>query len=245
MPVGSLILVETSHPGNLGAAIRLAANLGVPRVDLVRPGVSGDHPEAVRRACGGGEHVEVHTWASLAEAGAPWRTLVATASTRGRGRQPVIHPAELARELRTRGLRSAALALGNETSGLGRADLDRCDLVVTVPAEPAFPVLNVTHAAAVLLGYLSLESSAGAGARSSTTNPPADHATVGALMAHVEETLSVIGFLDRQNPSRILRKLRRLLGRAAATDEEVTILRGICRQAQWAARTRPARWDGE
>ncbi len=63
-------------------------------------------------------------------------------------------------------------------------------------------------------------------------------------MRHAEEALLEIGFLDPANPARILRKLRRVLGRAAVTKEEVTILHGICRQTLWASRRKREKGDG-
>jgi tRNA C32,U32 (ribose-2'-O)-methylase TrmJ len=59
------------------------------------------------------------------------------------------------------------------------------------------------------------------------------------MMGHLDRSLSTIGFLDPSSPQRILRKLRRLFGRAGITDNEVAIIRGICRQMEWAARTAP------
>ena len=62
-------------------------------------------------------------------------------------------------------------------------------------------------------------------------------------MLHLRESLLTIGFLDPKSPQRILRKVRRLFGRAGITDNEVKILRGICRQMDWAARAQPGRFN--
>ena len=63
-------------------------------------------------------------------------------------------------------------------------------------------------------------------------------------MSHLRDSLLTIGFLDPQSPQRILRKLRRLFGRAGITDNEIKVLRGICRQMEWAAGAKPGRFDG-
>ena len=226
-----MILVETSAPGNLGAAMRAAANFGVRRLHLVRPGMAHDDEEVLRWACGadGLLHITVHD--SLEAAAVSYSTVVGTASARGRHNLPVILPPELIRHLERRRLQETALVFGNETRGLCRKDLDRCDLVVRIPTEPDFPVLNLAQSIAILLGYLAMDlPSPGAGRENL-----ADHRAVEALMDHMERALLRIGFLDPVNPARILRKLRRLLGRAAVTTEEVTILHGICRQTLWAA----------
>ncbi len=231
MPCAAVILVETSAPGNLGAAMRAAANFGVPRLILVRPGAAPGDETVLRWACGAQEHLEIATASSLREAAAPFTTVVGTASGRGRGNLPVIGPAELVRELEDRTPGGTALIFGNETRGLCREDLDRCDLVVRIPTAGAFPVLNLAQSIAILLGYLAIAMEP-----TPATNPSlATNAAMEALMAHMKEALLDIGFLDPVNPERILRKLRRLLGRAGVTEEEVTILHGICRQTLWAS----------
>lgn len=237
MPVGALVLVETSLPGNLGAALRVAANFGITRVELVRPHVAPDDPEVLAWACGASAHLEVRVHEDLDAAAEEYRTLVGTASARGRDNLPVLAPPELVAALAPRPLGTTALTFGNETRGLTRRDLDRCDLVVRIPTRTRFPVLNLAQAVAALTSYLSIELEPLAG----TVAPPANQAAVGALMAHLERSLLTIGFLDPANPRRILRKLRRLLGRAGVSDDEVAILHGICRQMEWAAHVDPER----
>ncbi|NOZ93537.1 MAG: tRNA (cytosine(32)/uridine(32)-2'-O)-methyltransferase TrmJ [Acidobacteria bacterium] len=231
MPCAAVILVETSAPGNLGAAMRAAANFGVPRLILVRPGATPADESVLRWACGAQEHLEIVTAPSLPEAAAPFTTVIGTASGRGRKNLPVIGPAELVRELEDRTPGGTALVFGNETRGLRREDLDRCDLVVRIPTAGAFPVLNLAQSIAILLGHLTIATQPAP----ATSSNLATNAAMEALMAHMKEALLDIGFLDPVNPERILRKLRRLLGRAGVTGEEVTILHGICRQTLWAS----------
>jgi tRNA/rRNA methyltransferase len=235
MPVASLVLVEPSLAGNLGAAFRVAANFGVPRVDLVRPLVSADDETVRRWSCGARAHLEVRTWDSFDDAVAEYRTLAATASARGREGLPVLTPSEGAAHLARRGLSDAALVFGNETRGLRRAHLDRADLVIRIPTEAHFPVLNLTQAVAILLSYLTLQLEP----PESSAPLPATETEVDGLMNHLEVALADIGFADPANPERIIRKLRRLFGRAGVTANEVKIVRGICRQMQWAANTDP------
>ncbi len=235
MPVASLILVEPSQAGNLGAAFRVAANFGVPRVDLVRPLVGVDDDEVERWSCGALSHLDVRAWDSFDSAVADYRTLAATASARGRGCLPVVTPAEGAAHLARRGLDDAALVFGNETRGLSRSHLDRADLVIRIPTAANFPVLNLTQAVAILLSYLTLQVEP----PENSAPLPATETKVDGLMRHLEVALADIGFADPNNPERIIRKLRRLFGRAGITDNEVKIVRGICRQMQWAAGTDP------
>ena len=232
MTVGALVLVETSSSGNLGAALRAAANFGVPRVELVRPQADPGGDEVRRWACGAEGHLEVSISEHFEDAVGRYRTLVGTASGRGRHNLPVVAPRTALASLAARGVDSAALVFGNETSGLARRHLDRCDLVVRIPTDEAFPVLNLAQAIAVLLGFFALETAPSEG----DAPRPAETAAVDGLMAHLEAALTDIGFMDPRNPDRILRKLRRLFGRAGVTANEVKILRGICRQMQWASK---------
>jgi TrmH family RNA methyltransferase len=237
MPVAALILVEPAQPGNLGAVLRVAANFGVAAVELVRPRIDPDDPEVAAWACGGDALLRVRQHQDLARAAAGYRTLVGTSSGRGRNKLPVIGPRELAHEVARRGRSDLALLLGNETTGLKRHHLDRCDLVVRVPTRPELPVLNLAQSAAILLGYLAVELELEAEADAGPT--PATLAEVDHLVDHLRTSLTAIGFLDPVNPDRILRKLRRLLGRAGVTSNEVNILRGMCSQIDWAASQLP------
>lgn len=229
--IESLVLVETSSPGNLGAALRVAANFTVPRVVLVRPKPALTDPEVRAWACGAEAHLEVRTCDTLEEALAGATTVVGTASGRGRDNLPVLDPPQLASMLRHRA-GPVTLVFGNETRGLSRDAVDRCDLVLRIPTNPEFPVLNLVQAVGISLACLSPQL---ADEPQPGAEEPADHAAIEALMAHLERALLAIGFLDPVNPRRILRKLRRMLGRAGATRNEVTILHGICRQMLWAA----------
>ncbi|MEN8163670.1 MAG: TrmH family RNA methyltransferase [Acidobacteriota bacterium] len=240
MKINRIVLIETSSPGNLGAALRVAANFNVATVALVRPKVAPDDPIVDRWACGARQHVGIEVFDDLDGAAAHSRTLVATASGRGRPDQPAVSPAEAIDAVAQRGPEGAALVFGSETRGMNRDDLDRCDLAVRIPTDPSFPVLNLVQSIAILLSHFAIEQDP-----SSATSPePATHDTVEALMAHLHTTLADIGYLDPVNPDRILRKIRRVFGRAGITENEATIFRGICRQIEW-ARKNPRDPGGE
>jgi tRNA/rRNA methyltransferase len=100
-------------------------------------------------------------------------------------------------------------------------------------------VLNLAQAIAILTAEVRFADEGD----SSRVPEPAPQDEVDALMDHLRDSLLNIGFLDPQSPQRILRKLRRLFGRGGITSNEVQILRGICRQMNWAAGARPGRFD--
>jgi len=230
MKLSRLILIETSSPGNLGAALRIAANFDVSTVALVRPRVALEDPIINQWACGADRHVDVEVFEDLNEAAADSRTLVATASGRGRPDQPLITPGEVIATIAQRDPGTTALVFGSESRGMSKDDLDRCDLAVRIPTNPDFPVLNLTQSIAILLSHCAIEPSP-----SDDNRPaPAPHNTIEELMAHLHTTLADIGYLDPVNPDRILRKIRRVFGRAGLTENEAAIFRGICRQIEWA-----------
>ena len=109
--------------------------------------------------------------------------------------------------------------------------------MIRIPTSSTFPGLNLTQAVAILLGYLHLQIEP----PEPSAPEPAPIAKVDGLMSHLDVALAEIGFADPGNPDRMLRKLRRLFGRAGITENEVKIIRGICRQMQWAARTDPVK----
>ena len=111
MSVGGLILVEPSLAGNIGAALRVSANFGIKRIDLVRPAIDADDPEVRRWACGAEQRIECRHWDSFQDAAAHYHTLAASASARGRRNLPVLTPPDAIRDLVDRGL--------DGTAGLG------------------------------------------------------------------------------------------------------------------------------
>jgi len=119
-----------------------------------------------------------------------------------------------------------AIVFGTEMSGLSNAELARCGIAATIPANEAFSSLNV--AAAVQVAAYELRVSAGlAQVWSAPRFSPATHDEIEALHAHARRTLTALRFLKPENPRRLLPRLRRLFGRAALEREEVNILRGI------------------
>ena len=240
MKIDRLILIETSSPGNLGAALRVAVNFEVTTVALVRPRVVLNDPIIDQWACGAKQHLDIEVFDDLNAAAAESRTLVATASGRGRPDHPIVSPSEAIDAVAHRGVEGTALVFGSETRGMAKEDLDRCDLAIRIPTNPEFPVLNLVQSIAILLSHFAIEQGP-----SGTTSPePAPHETVEALMAHLHTTLADIGYLDPVNPDRILRKIRRVFGRAGITENEAIIFRGICRQVEW-ARKNPEGSEGE
>ena len=224
-----IVLVRTSHPGNIGASARAMLTMGIGQLVLVAPQRFPD-ADATARASGADVVLaQARVVATLAEA------LAGCAFSVGLSARPRAFAGQVAplREAALAALRringgdgDVALVFGTEMSGLSNAELAQCEMAATIPANPDFGSLNV--AAAVQLATYELRLAAGL--REVWAAPKfaaASHDEIEALYAHARSTLTMMRFLDPARPRRLLPRLRRLFGRAALEREEVNILRGI------------------
>ncbi len=230
-----IVLVEPTHPGNIGATARAMKNMGLSRLHLVRPRLF-PHAEATARASGADDllaRAEVHEALQAAIADC---ALVIGASARRRSiRWPEWSPREAAERVRRVAGDGGAVAIlfGREHSGLSNAELDRCHALLHIPTDPAYPSLNLAAAVQVVSYELHLAHADSAGG--TTGGPlPAPAAAMEAFYRHLEATLVEIGFLDPDNPKQAMRRLRRLFNRAAPDEQELNLLRGILSAAQGA-----------
>jgi tRNA/rRNA methyltransferase len=163
------VLVEPSHPGNVGAAARALKTMGFARLVLVRPRVSHvhEHPEACAMASGATDVLaNAHVAESLEDAlsGVHW-SLALSARPREYG-PPMLMPrvaAERAHVIVGEGAQEVALVFGNERAGLSNADVDRCSAIVHIPANPAYSSLNLAQAVQVLAYELRMAFQCGSG----------------------------------------------------------------------------------
>jgi tRNA/rRNA methyltransferase len=234
----SIILVEPRLAHNVGAVARAMKNMGFRELRLVCPAGTPRHlSEPARRMSSGSEEIleQARVFPTLVEALADIQVVAGCTARQGKGRHPVLDP---------QGLREHAAACGQETRlgivfgredrGLSNAELDLCNLVVTVPTAPEHKSLNIAQA--VLLICYELRGGAATKApRRAGRGTPATSEELERLFRHGREVLLRIGFLDPASPDRILRVLRRMLGRAGPEAREVAILRGILRQMDWYA----------
>ncbi|MEA3413751.1 MAG: RNA methyltransferase [Pseudomonadota bacterium] len=224
-----IVLVETSHPGNIGAAARAMMTMRLERLCLVRPWTF-PHPDAVARASGAAGLLEnAMVCDSLDDALADC-TLVIGASARRRSIPwPELTPRECAGKLRegTSGEGNVALVFGREKTGLSNEELDRCRYLVRIPCNPRFASLNLGSAVQVLCYELLLAAELPEPRVEDPDDIAAPWEDVERMYTHLEETLMALRFLDPENPRHLMRRLRRLYHRAGLTNSEVRILRGI------------------
>jgi tRNA/rRNA methyltransferase len=222
-----VVLTQTSHPGNIGAAARALKTMGLGTLALVRPR-QFPHPDADARASGALDvlqRTQVHD--SLAAALEGCVLAVAATSRQRELRHEMMTVRAAARELLAQAVsHPVAIVFGNETSGLSSAEASLCQIWACIPANPEYASLNL--AAAVQVFTYELRMSLPDSIRPGTSEfEPASHEQIEQLYQHFGKTMVHAGFLDPANPKRLLPRLRRLLARARLETEEVNILRGF------------------
>lgn len=247
-----IVLVETSHSGNIGAVARAMKNMGLGTLWLVNPRSFPDEA-SYARASGATDVLDnARVVATLDEA---IRDCVMVMAASARGRKvpwPVMAPPEAAGEVyRATAEGEVALVFGRESNGLSNEELQRCNLHVHIPSNPEYSSLNLAMAVQVLcyelrMLYLrTLEEGQSSPYLSPMTGPgdagwdvsPATVCEVEGFLGHLEQTLVDIDFFRRENPGQLMTRLRRLFQRARLDQMEVNILRGILTAVQKAAAT--------
>lgn len=226
-----IVLVATTHPGNIGAAARAMLTMGLSRLVLVAPRSFPDD-QATSRAAGAESVLDAaRVVATLEEAVADCAWVVAaSARPRHLGDEP-LQPTEAATRLIVAAQDAeVALVFGSERTGLTNDELERCHAQTLVPANPAYASLNL--AAAVQLYAWELRKATVAAPRVSPKNghpwyAPPSHEQTENFYAHLERVLLATGFLDPANPRLLMRRLRQLFNRARPDLNELNILRGI------------------
>ncbi len=222
-----IVLVRTSHPGNIGAAARAMWTMGLARLTLVAPRHFPD-PEATARAAGAGAVLDAaRVVPTLADALVGASLVIGLSARRREFAGRVLPLRAAAHEVATCAAHGeVALVFGTEMSGLSNEELAQCGVVAAITANPEYGSLNVAAAvqvAAYELRVAMLSDEVWRAPRfTGATNDEVER-----LYAHAQATLAAARFLDPQRPRRLLPRLRRLFARSGLEKEEVNILRGI------------------
>lgn len=231
-----IVLVETTHPGNIGAAARAMKVMGLSQLYLVRPRQFPD-PEATARSSGAEDILQNAVICQSIEQAITNCDSIYGTSGRTRNLQwatlsPRKMASHLASERKIRNVRSdVAILFGRESRGLTNEELDVCHYRVDIPSNSNFHSLNLAAAVQVIAYECRMAYMSDAGSlEKAISSCDEDFATgeqVLLFYEHLEETLIKLNFLDTENPRLLMRRLKRLFARVHLYKSEVAILRGI------------------
>ena len=240
------ILIETSHPGNVGAAARALKVMGFDDMVLVAPRYANvlRKEETIQRASGANDVLDkTRIVGTLEEALDGISHVCATAMTPRDFGPPTRSPREhfdllLGRSLTktaseivkpAEAIFSIGFLFGSERFGMKNEDVYKCHVALSIPTNPDFGSLNLAAALQLVayewrlaLGGFPVSSPAG-------ESGLADAVQVAGLLGHLEQALIEIGFLDPEAPKKLMPRLNQLFNRANLTPEEIHILRGVAK----------------
>ncbi len=224
-----IVLVETSHPGNIGAAARAMKTMSLQRLYLVNP-VEYPAAAATSRASGADDVLAAAVVCDSLSAALTGCTLVVGTSARSRRiKWPLLHPKQCAKRIyEDPGTGDVAIVFGRERSGLKNEEMDLCQTMLHIPTSDDYTSLNLA-AAVQIIAYELYQQSLNGEAPVSNNNDDvaATHEQLEGYFSHLWEALIKIDFLDPDNPGQLKRRLRRIYSKARPTSNEVNILRGI------------------
>ncbi len=221
-----IVLVATRHPGNIGSAARAMRNMGLNDLALVEPHRFPD-PEATALASGADSILEGATiYPTLAEAVADCEHVIATTARVRYVSIPFSEPRECVTRLAAgEHPGKVAIVFGRERIGLTNEELDHCREAVAIPTDPEFGSMNL--AAAVQIMAYELRLAAGAKLPELPEHQPVPQGQMEHFFGHLEKVLIATTFIDPAAPRFIMRRMRRMYGRAAPDSHEINILRGM------------------
>jgi len=232
-----VVLINTTHPGNIGATARAMKVMGLSSLHLVTPKIY-PHAEATARASGADDllqRAQVHDSLESALRGCG---LVLGTSARLRSLPlPLVDARRAAGQaLAESAAHEVALLFGRERYGLTNEEIQRCHFLVNIPSNPEYSSLNIAQAVQIMAYELRVAAQGFADIELAPPDwQPVDDEQMERLFEHLEQTLLDIRFLNPRQPKRLLARLRRLFNRARPDQNEINILRGILKAAQEAA----------
>ncbi|HEY7775795.1 MAG TPA: tRNA (cytosine(32)/uridine(32)-2'-O)-methyltransferase TrmJ [Kineobactrum sp.] len=226
-----IVLVNTSHPGNIGAVARAMKNMGLAQLYLVAPRQFPDE-QATWRAAGALDLLEQAVVCdTLEEAIGDCQFVVGTSARERRIPWPLLDPRQCATHIASASSREqVAVVFGREDRGLTNEELQLCNLHLNIPSDSAYSSLNLAMAVQIVCYELRMLYIAGelpASAEQDWDAPFSTVANMERFYEHLEDTLVAIGFLDPQAPRQLMARLRRLYSRVRLDEMELNILRGI------------------
>lgn len=240
-----IVLVHTSHPGNIGGVARAMKNMGIGKLYLVKPKSFPDD-QAVWRAASALDVLESAVVVDTLEEAVADCGLVVGTSARGRRIPwPLVNPRDCAEQVSPQlANNQVAFVFGREDRGLTNEELQHCNLHVHIPTNEEYSSLNLAMAVQVICYEMRMAALAGNINHDEMADWDAELATGADLeryFVHLEETLIKMGFLNPEAPKQLMSRLRRLYSRKRMDELEVNMLRGVLTATQhWVERAQKA-----
>lgn len=227
------VLVETSHPGNIGAAARAMKNMGLTRLALVSP-CEYQIYECYARASGADEIIDsavVYSDLGSAVAGS---SLVIGTSARIRSLSwPQLNPRQAAESIQSSSeAGEVSVVFGRERSGLTNDELALCSSLLVIPTAGEFSSLNVAAAVQVVAYEIMMASLTEPRLTADAAEPPAEQSELALFYDHLFGVMEEVGYLDPANPRLLFPRVRRLFNRSQLNRSELQLLRGFLSAVQ-------------
>jgi len=226
----NIVLSHTSHPGNIGATARAMKTMGLKNLTLVNP---KEYPseEATRRSSGATDVLDSALVVGSFTAAIADSALIIGTSARTRSlSQQLLTPRELAELVKTKYQdQKISIVFGRENSGMSNEELDHCHYHVVIPANPEYSSLNLGSAVQLISYELRIASldKVAVEPNKKSQYELATKEEVEGLIQHWEQACLTTEFLDRNNPGKLMSRIRRLFNRSHLEKTEVNILRGF------------------
>jgi tRNA/rRNA methyltransferase len=230
-----IVLVGTLYSGNVGSVCRAMANMGISDLVLAAPRICDNWEEAVRMAVHADDILSNHRKVeTFEEAVADCSWVIGTTARGGLYRQHVKTPRELAPELLKLAAHGrVALVFGREDKGLNNEEIGMCTHLIRVPVHPEYASLNLSQA--VLLCCYELYSALGTYEPPVEKSVPASAAQKLKLLEKWRAMLLTIGFMKEDKADHMMQGVQRIFSRGTFSEDDVAIMMGVARQADWAA----------
>lgn len=229
-----VVLINTTHPGNIGATARAMKVMGLSSLHLVTPRIY-PHADATARASGADDLLQTAQVHDSLESALGGCGLVLGTSARLRSLPlPLLDARRAARQaLAESDPHEVALLFGRERYGLTNEEIQRCHFLVNIPSNPEYSSLNIAQAVQIMAYELRIAAQGFADIELAPPDwQPVDDAQMERLFEHLEQTLLEIRFLNPKQPKKLMARLRRLFNRARPDQNEINILRGILKATQ-------------
>ncbi|MCG8378218.1 MAG: RNA methyltransferase [Proteobacteria bacterium] len=223
-----VVLVGTTHPGNIGATARAMKTMAQKELYLVNP-KTFPSAEATARATGADDILSnAKIYDDLKSAISDCDLVIATSARVRSISWPLISPRSFVEKMEQNDFTSVAIVFGRESSGLTNEEIELCNYVIKIPTSDEYNSLNLAAAVQIICYELFiLNEDISVSISDNEDEALVDHEKMEQFYSHLEESMVHIGYLDKKNPGLLMHRLRRLFNRALVKESEWRILRGF------------------